>query len=87
METPMFLTTSLSLGVGLAKSSVQDFLHTGMVNSRELFDQPNAWGPTLFWCLYSFWFLFRTTNLNLGGQVVLGRRGTLAKNLISEKAL
>lgn len=51
----MFLTTSLSLGVGLAKKFVQDFLHTGMVNSRELFDQPNAWGPTLL--LVSLFFL------------------------------
>ena len=57
METPMFLMTSLSLGahIGLAKKFVQDFLHTGMANSHELFDQPNTWGPTLL--LVSLFFL------------------------------
>ena len=55
-----------------------------MANSNELFDQLGV--PPYFWCLYSFWFLFRTMNLNLGEQAVLGKRGTLAENLIAREA-
>ena len=58
--------TSLRMKLTLRKAEWRNgnpYVFDGFIKLLEV----HTWGTPYFWCLYSFWLLFKTMNLNLGG--------------------